>query len=135
LKKAVSLVKKGKSFRNVSAETGVPFNTIKDHSRGKYINVEVKQRGTHTLSINEEQSLVNYIKYMNESGFPLSRKVIKKLTTDINKPNGKQTRLNTEKGPSNKWIRGFLSCHRDLSLRTPHPLEKIRSDLTSTQNT
>ncbi|XP_033749226.1 tigger transposable element-derived protein 1-like [Pecten maximus] len=135
LRKAVALVKKGNSLRKAQSKTGVPTSTIKDHARGKYANVKfTKQRGPKTLTSDEEQSLVNYIKYMSDSGFPLGRNVIKKLTIDIVKTSGKQnTRLNKEKGPSNKWMRSFMSRHKNLSLRTPHPLERARSELKSSQ--
>lgn len=124
---AVGHVKRGMSVYKASKETNVPKTTIRDHSRGKYVNIDTKWGGQYALNETEETALANYIEYMGQRGFPLTRKVIKKVATDVVKASGRPPRINIESGPSHKWVRQFLKRHPQLSLRTPHPLEKDRS--------
>ena len=128
LAQAVAKVKRGMSLRQASKETNVPPSTIKDHARGKYMdNKQTKKGGIFALDSSEETAIINYIQYMGERGFPLTRKVVKKLVVDVVKESGRAPRINLEKGPSNKWMKRFLKRHPQVSLRTPHPLEKDRS--------
>lgn len=126
---AVAKVKKGLSLRKASALTNVPVTTIKDHARGIYKNKITKHGGKYALTNSEEQALSNYIQYMGERGFPLTRKVIRKLANDIVVESGRPCLFNTEKGPSHKWLRNFLKRHKELSLRKPHGLEHVRSEI------
>ena len=70
---------------------------------------------------------------MGNWGFPLPRKVIKKLVVDIVKSSNRAPRINLEKGPTDKWMRAFLKRHPDISLRKPHPLERERLSLSREQ--
>ena len=40
---------------------------------------------------------------MSEHGFPITRKVLKKLVVEILKTSGQQTIVNLESGPSDAW--------------------------------
>ena len=70
---------------------------------------------------------------MSERGFPITRKVLKKLVVDIIKSSVRQTSVSLESGPSDAWVHSFLECHPSLSLRTPHPLENSRAEVNQSQ--
>ena len=124
IQRAKFLVKRGSSLRKAAEETGVPFNTIRVHLRYEQENKTDIVRGKNReLTDSEESDLANYATYMSERGFPITRKVLKKLVVDIIKSSGRQTSVNLESGPSDAWVRSFLERHPSLSLRTPHPLE------------
>ena len=89
--------------------------------------------GTFALESSEENALINYIQYMGERGFHLTRKAVKKLLVDVVKTSSRSPRINVEKGPSNKWMKRFLKRHPEVSLRTPQPLEKDRSTVSQGQ--
>jgi hypothetical protein len=133
LEQAVSKVKQGTSLRKASHLTGVPVSTIKDHAREKYMDRSTRNGGMYALTDTEETALTNYVQYMGERGFPLNRKVVKRLATDIAQQSGGSSVFNMGNGPSNKWVRRFLKRHPQLSLRTPHPLEKNRAAVSNTQ--
>ena len=62
--RAKSLVKRGLSLRKASEETGVPFNTIRDHLRYDMENKSEIVRGRNReLSDSEESDLTNYATY------------------------------------------------------------------------
>ena len=84
IQKAKFLVKRGSSLRKAAEETGVPFNTIRDHLRYEQENKTDIVRGKNReLTDSEESDLANYATYMSERGFPITRKVLKKLVVDI----------------------------------------------------
>ena len=134
IQRAKFLVKRGSSLRKAAEETGVPFNTIRDHLRYEQENKTDIVRGKNReLTDSEESDLANYATYMSERAFPITRKVLKKLVVDIIKSSGRQTSVNLESGPSDAWVRSFLERHPSLSLRTPHPLENSRAEANQSQ--
>ena len=89
IKKAKTIVKRRSSLRQASEQTGVPFNTIRDHLKYDRDNMTEITRGRNReLADLEETDLANYAKYMSERGFPITRKVLKKLVVDIVKSSG-----------------------------------------------
>ena len=71
IQRAKFLVKRGSSLRKAAEETGVPFNTIRDHLRYEQENKTDIVRGKNReLKDSEESDLANYATYMNERGFP-----------------------------------------------------------------
>ena len=76
---AMEVVSNGKMSVTVAAKSfGVPRKTLDDRMKGKV------RRGTNpgtrtVLSMAEEESLVNYLVYMAERGFPLTRTMMKEL--------------------------------------------------------
>lgn len=122
---AVSEITKGKSTYSVSKEYGIPQSTMKDHSHGKYKGCKTGF-GRHTkLDGLMSKSLVNYILYMAERRFPLSRKQIKVIARE----DMTVTFRSPQPEPSKKWLRNILRRHKELAIRTPHPLCKARAAL------
>ena len=70
LKEAVFAVRQGTSVRQASIKYNVPRRTIGNHVNGKV--AEDSKPGPKTeLSAEEEEALVEYIKYMSNSCLPL----------------------------------------------------------------
>ncbi|CAC5402596.1 unnamed protein product [Mytilus coruscus] len=105
-------------------EYGVPRTTICDHVKGKYDNHLTGP--SKMLTDEEETSLINYVKYMAERGFPLTRRMLKAFVLSIVEKSGRKTLFNMDKGPSNNWILKLLNRHRDLSERLPEQQDKAR---------
>ena len=70
---------------------------------------------------------------MAERGFPLTRKVLASIVKNILKKSKRETLIDTDKGPSKKWVRKFLTRHPDITSRIPDNLERARAEVTQTQ--
>lgn len=115
----------GFSIRKAAGETGIPFQTLRDHVNGKYASVDTSFGPSRLLSDESEQSLSNYAVFMAKRGVPLSRQVVKKLAQDIIKHQGGGV-----VSPSDKWIKSYLKRHPELTCRTAHPLQQDRATIT-----
>ncbi|XP_052079009.1 uncharacterized protein LOC127717266 [Mytilus californianus] len=125
LDKAVGAVNSNKmSISKAAKEYGVPRTTISDHVNGKYDNH--LNGPSKMLTDEEETSLINYVKYMSERGFPLTRRMLKAFVLSIVEKSGRKTLFNMDKGPSNKWINKLLNRHRELSEKLPEQQDKAR---------
>ena len=126
LQAAVRSVRRGKSLSKVASTFGIPKSTLYDHSKGKLIDSFNKPGVEPSLS--EEQSLLNYMKYMAERGQTLTTKsVLKQFVMAIIKKSGRPTRINMQQGPSKKWIRKFLKRQTDLKWRRPDRAAKRKA--------
>ena len=65
----------------------------------------------------EEDSLVNYIKYMHARKFPVDRSQVMMLAWAIDIKGEEEKSSFGDKGPTLKWWRGFRDGHKELSLR------------------
>ncbi|CAC5402501.1 unnamed protein product [Mytilus coruscus] len=74
------------------------------------------------LTDEEETSIINYVKYMAERGFPLTRRMLKAFVISIVEKSGRKTLFNMDKGPSNK----LLNRHPELSEKLPEQQDKAR---------
>ena len=100
----------------------------------KSLENRIKNRTTHginpgpsrVLSTEEEEGLVEYIKYMAKGGFPMTSKIICAYAWAISKRNGKSSRF-SDSGPSWHWWCDFRRRHPDLSLRSTDKLDHGRA--------
>ena len=100
----------------------------------KSLENRIKNRTTHginpgpsrVLSKEEEEGLVEYIKYMAKGGFPMTSKIICAYAWVISKRNGKSSRF-SDSGPSWHWWCDFRRRHSDLSLRSTDKLDRGRA--------
>lgn len=76
--------------------------------------------------------MVDYALYMSKRGFPLTRKTLKRIALEI-AMQSKSPPLFKKNGPSYKWLRHFLKRHKEISLRKPHALERVRAEVSSEQ--
>ena len=131
---AKALLKDGLSLLKISKQTGIPYATLHDHLRGKYVGQAPTSFGpAGELTKEEENSLINYVEYMAVRGHPMSRQHLKKFVIEIVKRSGRETLFNLENGPSDKWVSNFMKRHSNLTLRKSHPLEKCRAEITQQQ--
>ena len=132
LQQAIEAVQnKGWSINRCSKLFSVPRTTLYDRTRGRYQDGNIGKTGRKlSLDVETESVLVRYLQYMGTKGFPLTKKTLQVVTKQvvdkmrIKNPFG-------DHGPSRKWVRNFLKRHRrDLSLRTPDPIDVSRAALT-----
>ncbi len=109
----------------LEAMNAVLVDKVKCATAAKHYNVprkslenRLKGRVTHgtnpgpatVLTRVEENSLVEYIKYiMCSCAFPMTKKICKVYAWAIAKRSGRHLSFNKERGPSDKWWRGFKS--------------------------
>ncbi|VDI63457.1 Hypothetical predicted protein [Mytilus galloprovincialis] len=125
LDKAIGAVNSNKlSISKAATEYVVPRTTISDHVNGKYDNH--LNGPSKMLTDEEETSLINYVKYMAERGFPLTRRMLKAFVISIIQKSGRTTLFNMDKGPSNKWVNKLLNRHPELSEKLQEQQDKAR---------
>lgn len=130
LKSAIQELKNGVPCRAAARKYGIPRVTLmrkfQNHS-------ETKERPGPPTKFNADQEtmLVNWIKYMAKTGFPVSKETlmfsVDKLAREYN--------VNFHKGtmPGRKWYEGFLKRHPDISKRTSQNLTVQRRCVTQQQ--
>ncbi|XP_053380028.1 uncharacterized protein LOC128548692 [Mercenaria mercenaria] len=100
-----------------------------DSVKGTYIG---KQRGpARQLLPDEEESLVQYLLYMANQGFPLTRAMMRCYIQEIVLHSGRETLFNIQKGPSDDWFVKFFSRHPNLAQRKPENMDKARVSMSS----
>ncbi|XP_053382064.1 uncharacterized protein LOC123532137 [Mercenaria mercenaria] len=127
---AISAVKQNRlNIRKAAAEYHVPKSTLNDRIRGRFkTTVQGPER---QITAEEETGLVQYLLYMANQGFPLTRQMTRAYIQAIVKRSGRKTLFNLNKGPSNKWIKKFIQRHPDLSERKPENQDKARSAMSN----
>lgn len=113
------------TIAQASTTYGVPRTTLSDRVKGK-IGIEAKMGANTVLKPEDEISLVHYIEYMAQRGFPLSVSQVKGFAWCIAKEHPNE-RIFRESGPSEKWWRGFKKRHPDIALRRPDQLDRGRA--------
>ena len=103
----------------------VPRTTLSQRVHGKVERNALTGRPT-ALTVQEEQSLVNYVKYMHQIRFPVDRSQIISITWSIDLKRDKEKRIFKESGPSLKWWRGFKKRHFDICLRKTEVIDRGR---------
>ena len=104
----------------------VPRKSLENRIKGR-VQHGTKSGPATSLSPQEETSLVEYIKYMCSRGFPITKKICKVYAWAIIKRSGRKTSTNPDKGPSDKWWKGFKQRHNNLSLRKADRLDRGRA--------
>ena len=126
--KALEDVKNGGHIRKISRKYGVPRATLQRLK--KLGTVSNSQPHNKLLSPSEEESLVNYIKWMAASNYPIKNKVLKVTVQGILK----KKRINfANKTPSSQWCQRFLKAHHLISKKAKQ-LEAGRIRSVNAQN-
>lgn len=122
--KAMEVVEsKGKSISAAAKMFNVPRKTLDDRVKGR-IKHGSKPGVCTALTFIQEKSLVNYLLYMAERGFPLTRTMVKAFALAIAKRSGCAYRFNEELGPSDHWWQLFKKRHPIIRLRKADSLER-----------
>ena len=86
LKSAIATFKRSKlSLAKVASDFGIPRTTLSDHIHGKS-DLDVDKR-PYILNEEEDRALVNYMKYLAEQGFPMTRAIVRTYIKAMYKEN------------------------------------------------
>ena len=124
---AMESVKQGESVRGAAIKFSVPRKTLEDRVKGR-VEHGCKPGPRTALSKSEEDSLVSYLVFMAQRGFPLTRTMVKAFAWAIAKRSGNDERFNKELGPSEHWWTNFKLRHPRLALRKSDSLERDRAE-------
>ena len=105
------------SVSAASREFKVPRKTLDDRIRGRVAHGK-KPGCTTILTSAEEECLVQYLLYMGELGFPLTRTMVKAFAWAIAERSGNDDRF-SQVGPSEHWWQLFkktASPYRTLKI-------------------
>ncbi|MES9879439.1 MAG: helix-turn-helix domain-containing protein [Sedimenticola sp.] len=133
MNRAVDEVLKGRSTYAVGREFDIPETTLRSHARGNYSGFDTAFGRPRCISESEELVIVQYVQYMADRGFPLTKLMVRRLALEVIKKHGRETLINMEKGPSRNWMQAFFKRHPELSARRPHLLDKGRAAITQSQ--
>lgn len=126
---ALKLIKNdGVSVRSVSKMFNIPRSTLQDKLLSRY-----KGTGNYgaptVLSLEEEEKIVDWIVYLGELGFPVTKvqliETVTKLISNLSRPNPFQDGI-----PGRHWYAGFLKRHPKISKRVPQSLTTSRAAIT-----
>ena len=127
MEQAIKAVDGGMSITMASSTFSVPRKTLDDRIKGKVVH------GTNpgpctALSYEEEKSLTEYLVYMANSGFPLTRTMVRAFTWEIAKRSNTDSRFNPNFGPGEHWWRLYKKRHPELTLRKVDMLQRSRAE-------
>ena len=126
MSEAMDRVKKGLTVSAAARMCAVPRQTLDDRIKGRVCHGTSLGLST-VLSCDEEASLVSYVLYMADRGFPLTRHMVIVFAWAIALRIGKDSHF-SEYGPSKKLWSGFNAQHPNLTLRKIDNLERCRAE-------
>ena len=128
---AMEKVKEGMKVSVAGRICGVPRRTLDDRMKGRVRHGTCPGPST-ALSKEEEDSLVSYVLYMADRGFPLTKRMILAFAWAIAIKMGKASRF-SKNGPSKQWWIKFKARHRNITLRKVDNLERCRAEALSVE--
>ena len=117
---------KDKTISAAAKMFNVPRNTLDDRVKGRVKHGNKPEVSTDRTFV-QEKSLVNYLLYMADRGFPLTRTMVKAFALAITKRSGCAYRFNEELGPSDHWWQLFKRHHPVITLRKADSFERSRA--------
>ena len=128
MKAAMEAVSSGEMTVSASSRVfKVPRKTLDDRIRGN-VSHGKKPGRTTILTPEEEESLTQYLLYMAERGFPLTRTMVKAFAWAIAKRSGNDARFSPEQGPSEHWWQLYRKRHPNIVLQKSDSLERTRAE-------
>ena len=125
--KALDAVKKDKlTVSKAAALNHVPRKTLDDRVRCRVVHGRKPGRTT-VLTSEEEEALCNYLIYMAERGFPLTRRMVMAYAWAVARRSGKEKAFNKEAGPGDRWWSNFRRRHPKITLRKLDKLDRNRA--------
>ena len=86
------------SISQVDRNFGIPRKTLADRLNGMYPTN--KSGPAPILDGEEEAALLQYMKYLAQHGFPMTRAMVRKYIVSLYKVTGRNPNFNMEKGPT-----------------------------------
>ena len=127
MEKALEVVQKSQATVSGAAKQfDVPRKTLDDRVKGRVFHGTKSGLGT-VLTSAEEDILCNYLIYMAERGFPLTRKIVMAYAWALAKKSGKADRFNQEVGPGDHWWSHFRRRHPQITMRKLDKLDRSRA--------
>lgn len=123
LQNAAKLIKQGVSQRRTEQLTGTPRGVLRRFMDKGPEGLAVGRRPVFGREAEEE--LVNCVLARAEMGFPCTRKELLNLVQEYVVRNNLSTPFNNAM-PGKEWYGGFMRRHRELSLKKPEALQKVR---------
>ncbi|XP_025154458.1 tigger transposable element-derived protein 6-like [Harpegnathos saltator] len=120
------------SVRQAAEQYNIPKNTLQRRvkNRNKIVTENEKYLGRFrkVLSDEQENEIIEYIFEMEKRFFGITYKELRHLAFDFAHANNIPTTFNKNtRMASKKWIYGFLSRHRNVSLRKPEATSYARA--------
>ena len=128
LKRAITAIQEGASYREVQDQFGVPKSTL--HRRMKGTNEKIIG-GQTALSHKEEQTLVHHLIAVSEWGFPFSNLDLRLLVKGYMDRTSRKVNRFKNNTPGEDWARSFLKRHRTaIGRRTCQNIKTARAQMT-----
>ena len=119
---AIDEIRAGASIGATAKKWGIPKQTLHDNKNKERLRAPHPGRA---LTEEEEEGFVQFILWMADHGFPLTRSLIKVYARGIIKQAGRNpANLNLDKGLSEMWWQRFKQRHPELTLRTTDCLDR-----------
>ncbi|CAC5365280.1 unnamed protein product [Mytilus coruscus] len=116
---AINKVKTGLISKSKASKLyKIPRKTLSDYILGKSI-IGKKGGPKPYLTKSQDSSLANYVKYMSESGFGLTRKVLQTFALSVTQ----KSCPSVQKPPSKKWCQKFFKETQIILKDTQFPTE------------
>lgn len=122
LTSALEAVRAGIPVAQASRHYGIPQRTLKRHKDGLVATPGQSNLGRHRLVLTSEveRELYLHIKNMERSMYGLTALTVRRLAYEIAQKSGLPNPFSDKTKMAGKdWLAGFLSRHKDLSLRQP----------------
>jgi hypothetical protein len=128
LQEAISAVRRGAmTLRQAGRHYNIPPSSLSDHMTGRITKRKYGPQGV--LSVEEEASIVNWVRQTLADGWPVGIKQLKMKVAEVTK--GRPTPF-TKGIPGSSWLRLFKNRHPDLMIGMPEVRQKKSYSLPST---
>lgn len=119
------------SIYRASKQTGIPWSTLKDFlSKNQDTQEQVAKLGRpYALPPEIESKLFNFIIRMQELGFGLTVKMIRKTAFQLAKEIGREKFLREDRDSASNWWWSQFKKRYNLSLRVPENLAAYRASM------
>lgn len=116
LKKALSAIQEGATYREVQDQIGVPKSTLHRRIKGTH---KKTMGGQTALSKKEEEVFVHHLIGVSEWGFPFSTLDLRLIVKGYLDKTSRKLKCFKDNIPGNDWARSFLKCHhKEIGRRT-----------------
>ena len=122
--RAFKATQSGMSVYRACRFFSVPESTLRDRTRNN-VALDARSGPERIFSLEEEQYLVNHIKYMADIGYGYTKANIQNIAGEYSRSLGKKNA--SVSSMSAKWFYGFLDRWPDLKMVKPQKLQMARA--------
>lgn len=122
---ALNALDGGKTYREVSAEYGIPTTTLHSKARGAS-SMDARKGPDTVLSNFEEKKIVSWVLKNGKAGSPVTKNLLKDSVKMLLDETGRKSPF-TNNRPGRKWLTAFLTRNPELSFRTAQNLSSTRA--------